>query len=80
MEYIRGGSEGGDIWYADINSKELGAPGQTVTCFAVTGFGDRSGDRARGLTVQEFRQGKGRVSMGFQGRCGVAVGSIIARE
>ena len=67
MEYIRGGSEGGDTWYADINSKELGAPGQTVTCFAVTGFGDRAADRARGLTVQEFRQGKGRVSMGFQG-------------
>ncbi len=67
MEYIEGGSHGGDTWYCDINSKELGAPGQTITCFAVNKFGDREGDRARGVTVQEFKQNKGRVAMSFQG-------------
>ena len=67
MEYVRGGNAGGDTWYVDINSKELGAPGQTITLFAVNKFGDREGDRARGVTVQEFRQNKGRVAMSFQG-------------
>ena len=67
MEYIRGGPGGGDVWYCDIDSKQLGAPGQTITCFAVNKFGDREGDQARGVTVQEFKQRKGRVAMSFQG-------------
>lgn len=56
---------GGDFWYCDIEARELGAPGQTVTMFAITSFGDRKD--TRGLTVREFREGKGRVGMGFQG-------------
>ncbi|EXJ84395.1 hypothetical protein A1O3_05062 [Capronia epimyces CBS 606.96] len=57
--------QGGDTWLVDIPARELGAPGQTITLFAVTSFGDRQD--ARGLTVREFRDGKGRVGMGFVG-------------
>ena len=53
------------MWYCDIDARELGAPGQAITLFAVTSFGDRQ--NARGLTVREFKEGKGRVGMGFQG-------------
>ncbi|KAK5059761.1 hypothetical protein LTR84_009644 [Exophiala bonariae] len=57
--------QGGNIWSLDIPAQQLGAPGQTVTLFAVTSFGDRQD--ARGLTVREFKEGKGRVGMGFVG-------------
>lgn len=57
--------QGGNIWSLDIPAQQLGAPGQTVTLFAVTTFGDRQD--ARGLTVREFKDGKGRVGMGFVG-------------
>ncbi|KIV93941.1 hypothetical protein PV10_05113 [Exophiala mesophila] len=57
--------QGGDIWTVDIPAHQLGPRGQTVTLFAVTSFGDRQD--ARGLTVREFREGKGRVGMGFVG-------------
>lgn len=57
--------QGGDTWIVDIPPRELGARGQTVTLFAVTSFGDRQD--ARGLTVREFYDGKGRVGMGFVG-------------
>ncbi|KAL2438324.1 hypothetical protein ABEF95_006857 [Exophiala dermatitidis] len=60
-----GGHGGGDTWLVDIPARQLGAPGQTLTLFAVTSFGDRLD--ARGLTVREFREGKGRVGMGFVG-------------
>ncbi|EHY52869.1 hypothetical protein ABEF92_000701 [Exophiala dermatitidis] len=60
-----GGHGGGDTWLVDIPARQLGAPGQTLTLFAVTSFGDRQD--ARGLTVREFREGKGRVGMGFVG-------------
>ncbi|KIW60180.1 hypothetical protein PV05_00417 [Exophiala xenobiotica] len=66
LEYYPGPSgQGGDTWIADIPAQELGAPGQTLTLFAVKSFGDRQD--ARGLTVQEFLTGKGRVGMGFVG-------------
>ncbi|KIV87393.1 hypothetical protein PV11_02942 [Exophiala sideris] len=57
--------QGGDTWLADIPAQELGASGQTVTLFAVKSFGENQD--ARGLTVREFREGKGRVGMGFVG-------------
>lgn len=75
MEHITGGASGGDVWYVDINSKELGAPGQTITLFAVSRFDTREGDQVRGLSVQEFKQGKGRVAMGF---AGVAAWELVA--
>ena len=59
------GGMGGDVWFVDIPANELGTPGQTVTLFAVTSFGNRN--NARGLTVREFKEGKGRVAMGFTG-------------
>ena len=67
LEHVRGQNAGGggDWWYCDIEARELGAPGQTLTLFGVTTFGERQ--NARGLTVREFREGKGRVAMGFQG-------------
>lgn len=66
MDHYPGTSgQGGDIWTLDIPAQQLGAPGQTVTLFAVTSFGDRQD--ARGLTVREFKDGKGRVGMGFVG-------------
>lgn len=67
LEHVRGQNPGGggDFWYCDVDAKELGAPGQTITLFAVTSFGDRQ--NTRGLTVREFKEGKGRVGMGFQG-------------
>ncbi|KAJ9635035.1 hypothetical protein H2204_005990 [Knufia peltigerae] len=66
MEYYPGpNGQGGDTWLVDIPARELGAPGQRLTLFAVTTFGDRQD--ARGLSVQEFLNGKGRVGMGFVG-------------
>lgn len=56
---------GGDVWYVDVHARELGAPGETLTLFAVSSFGNRS--EARGLTVKEFKEGVGRVGMGFVG-------------
>ena len=69
LEHVPGrnadGGVGGDIWFVDISANDLGAPGQTVTLFAVTSFGNRND--CRGLTVREFKEGKGRVAMGFRG-------------
>lgn len=67
LEHVRGQAAGGGgaLWYVDVPARELGAPGQTVTLFAVTSFGNRQD--ARGLTVKEFKEGKGRVGMGFTG-------------
>jgi len=56
---------GGDMWYTDVPARELGAPGETLTLFAVTSFGNKQD--ARGLTVQEFKNGVGRTGMGFVG-------------
>ena len=63
LEHVRG-SNGGDTWYVDIHAKELGAPGQTITLFTVATIDGREG---RGLSVQEFKQLKGRVGMSFGG-------------
>ena len=67
LEHVRGQTPGGggDVWYCDVEARSLGAAGQTVTLFAVSSFGTRQ--NARGLTVREFKEGKGRVGMGFQG-------------
>ena len=72
LQHVRGQNPGGggDIWYADLEIQQLGAPGQSVTLFAVTSFGQRKGEACRGLTVREFIDGKGRTAMGFQGVVG----------
>lgn len=64
---------GGDMWYTDVASHELGAPGETLTMFAVRSFGNRQD--ARGLTVREFRDGVGRTAMSF---VGVAAWELVA--
>ena len=61
---IQSGS-GGDMWYADVLASQLGAPGEGLTLFAVTTFGTRQD--ARGLTVREFKDGVGKMAMGFVG-------------
>jgi len=74
LEYLQAPSgQGGDTWYVDIDSRELGAPGQTLTLFAVSKF-DKS-ENVRGLTVRQFLDGKGRVAMGFTG---VAAWDLVA--
>lgn len=65
LEHVRDSGKGGDLWYVDVPARTLGAPGEILTLFAVTSFGDRQD--ARGLSVQEFRTGVGRVAMGFVG-------------
>lgn len=67
LEYVpgRGPGGGGDMWYVDVPARELGAPGMSLTLLAVTRFGDKQD--ARGLTVREFREKKGKVGAAFVG-------------
>ncbi|RMZ89589.1 hypothetical protein DV736_g3202, partial [Chaetothyriales sp. CBS 134916] len=65
FELVPATGNGGDLWYVDIPAIELGAPGQTVSCFAITKFGDSTD--CRGLSVAEFREKKGRIGMAFAG-------------
>jgi hypothetical protein len=51
-------------WWADINARDLGAPGQVVTCMAVETV---NGKNARGMTRAEWLQKKGRSAMSFGG-------------
>ncbi|TVY40921.1 Protein disulfide-isomerase [Lachnellula subtilissima] len=53
-------------WWADISARDLGAPGQTVSCYAVTSV---NGKDARGMTRREYLNKKGRSGMGFAGVC-----------
>ncbi len=47
----------GRRWWVDVPPRQLGAPGQTVTIYTVSTFGDRNG---RGLSLDEYRAYKGR--------------------
>jgi len=49
-------------WWADINARDLGAPGQDITMMALTKVGDRD---ARGVTKEEYLRSKGKVGMAF---------------
>jgi protein disulfide-isomerase-like protein len=51
-------------WWADVPARDLGAPGQTVTCYAVTTV---NGKDMRGMTRREYLQKKGKCGMGFGG-------------
>lgn len=51
-------------WWADVKARDLGAPGQTVSCFAVTTV---NGKDARGMTRREYLGKKGRCGFGFAG-------------
>ena len=54
----------GGAWYADIPARELGAPGEKLMLFAVTTV---NGQDARGMSVQEYLEKKGRCGMSFGG-------------
>lgn len=47
----------GRRWWLDVQTTQLGAPGQTITIYAISTFGNESG---RGLRLEEYRQYKGR--------------------
>lgn len=51
-------------WWADIPAKDLGAPGQTVSCYTVTTV---NGKDSRGMTRREYLNKKGRSAMSFGG-------------
>ena len=51
-------------WWADINARDLGAPGQVITCMAVETI---NGKNARGMTRMDYLQKKGRSAMSFGG-------------
>jgi Transglutaminase-like superfamily len=67
LEHVPGSNPagGGDMWFVDVEARSLGAAGQSLTLAVVSSFGDRKD--AKGLTVVEFREGKGRVGMEFNG-------------
>lgn len=54
----------GKVWWLDVDRRELGAPGQKVSVYAVNSFNNQD---ARGLTYAEYKSKKGRVAMGFAG-------------
>lgn len=54
----------GVFWWADIEPRRLGAPGQTVSAYTVETVGGVTG---RGLGVEEYRIAKGSKGMGFGG-------------
>lgn len=71
FEYVRGvgPNGGGDIWYVDVpDARELGTPGQKLSLYSVTSFGDRKD--TRGLTTTEFMEKKGKIGMSFGGVAG----------
>lgn len=47
----------GRRWWLDVQTTQLGAPGQTITIYAISTFGNENG---RGLSLEEYRQYKGR--------------------
>lgn len=47
----------GRRWWLDVPAVQLGSPGQTITIYAISTFGNESG---RGLSLGEYRQYKGR--------------------
>ncbi|RDW91834.1 hypothetical protein BP5796_01228 [Coleophoma crateriformis] len=51
-------------WWCDIPAKDLGAPGQTVSCYTVATV---NGKDVRGLTKEEYLGKKGRCAMSFGG-------------
>ncbi|EEP80083.1 conserved hypothetical protein [Uncinocarpus reesii 1704] len=76
FEYIRGSGPGGggDRWTLDIpDPRTLGAPGQTLTLYALTSYGNNQD--GRGLTVRQYLEMKGRTAMGW---AGVAQWQLVA--
>ncbi|EHL03045.1 putative protein disulfide-isomerase tigA [Glarea lozoyensis 74030] len=51
-------------WWADVKARDLGAPGQVVSCYAVTTV---NGKDARGLSSKEYLKKRGNSGFGFAG-------------
>ncbi|KAK4504865.1 hypothetical protein PRZ48_002828 [Zasmidium cellare] len=56
----------GEVWWCDVLTQDLGRPGQKVQVYSVTSFDNQEG---RGLTIDKYRQRKGRVGYAFGGCC-----------
>ena len=63
-DYVPFEPDGAGHWAADVETRRLGARGQTISLYTVESVGGESG---RGLTVRGFREAKGRKGMGFGG-------------
>ncbi|KAK5167490.1 uncharacterized protein LTR77_007189 [Saxophila tyrrhenica] len=56
----------GEVWWCDVPVADLGAAGGKAAIFAVTNFDGQDG---RGLTIQRYRERKGRCGFQFGGVC-----------
>lgn len=59
-------TDGRRRWWCEVRSDALGAPGEAVSCMAVTTI---NGESARGVGIDEFRRRKGRAGMSWEGVC-----------
>lgn len=53
-------------WWVDVRAKDLGAPGEQISVYAVTTI---NGNDARGMTKREYLEKRGKCSTGFGGVC-----------
>lgn len=56
----------GEVWWCDVPVRDLGRPGMKASIFAVTNFDGQDG---RGLTIQRYRERKGKCGFAFGGVC-----------
>lgn len=56
----------GEVWWCDVPVRDLGGPGNKAQIYTVTNF---DGSEGRGLTIQRYRERKGRCGMAFGGVC-----------
>ncbi|KAK0267889.1 hypothetical protein LTR91_002212 [Friedmanniomyces endolithicus] len=52
----------GEVWWCDVDVRDLGRAGQSVSVMAVT---DWRGKEGRGLSIREYREWKGKVAMAW---------------
>lgn len=56
----------GSVWWCDVPVADLGKPGGKAQIYTVTSF---DGGEGRGVTIQRYRERKGRCAMAFGGVC-----------
>lgn len=56
----------GSVWWCDVPVRDLGRPGGKAQIYVVTEF---DGGGGRGVTIERYRQKKGRCAMMFGGVC-----------
>lgn len=61
----------GRRWWLDLPAVQLGSPGQTITIYAISTFGNENG---RGLSLGDYKQHKGR--KGWSG-CALAAWELV---